>query len=248
MTAFRPKHLSVSAVQLYVTCPAQYRRRYVDKLVTPTNQYLSFGSVFHAALEAEHRGQDSERVLIAEWNKRQAILDAANLGMMPSKTHALALLDEYKQLGLGGKVGIPERKFVRRLPMANVPVPILGYVDLTLPERRRFRENKTTSGTSWTREKAQSERQLHVYGWDYQQTYRHRAECAEYVIFGTVTPTVEVLEVVPSADGLRAFETEVEAVWAGIVKGEYPPCGECPELCKPPSARPDNGPAVTWDE
>lgn len=247
MTAYRPTYLSVSAVALYVKCPAQYRQRYVDKLVTPANPPMSFGIAFHAALEAEHRGQDSERALIAEWNKRQAILDAANLGTMPSKTHALALLDEYKSRGLGGKVGIPERKFVRRLPMANVPVPILGYVDLTIPERRRFRENKTTSGTSWTREKAQSERQLHVYGWDYSQTYRHRVECAEYVIFGTVTPTIEVLEVVPSADGLRAFETEVEAVWAGIVKGEYPPCGECSELCKPPEKRPDNGPTVMWD-
>lgn len=248
MSAFRPKHLSVSAVQLYVTCPAQYRRRYVDRLVTPTNLYMSFGTVFHKALEAEHRGQDSERALIAEWNKRQAILDAANLGTMPSKTHALALLDEYKARGLGGKVGIPERKFVRRLPTANVPVPILGYVDLTLPERRRFRENKTTSGTSWTREKAQSEHQLHVYGWDYQMTYRHRAECAEYVIFGTVTPTVEVLEVVPSPDGLRLFETATEAVWQGILEGKYDGCGTCEELCKPPVKRPDNGPTVTWED
>lgn len=247
MTAFRPKHLSVSAVQLYVTCPAQYRRRYVDKLVTPTNHYMSFGTVFHKALEAEHRGEDSERALMVEWNKRQAILDAANLGVMPSKTHALALLDEYKARGLGGKIGIPERKFVRRLPLANVPVPILGYVDLTIPERRRLRENKTTSGTSWTREKVQGERQLHVYGWDYQQTYHHRPECVEYVIFGTVNPTVEVIEGVPSPDGLRLFETETEAVWQGIVKGEYPPCGVCPELCKPPEKRPDNGPTVNFD-
>ena len=248
MTAYRPTYLSVSAVQLYVKCPAQYRRRYVEKMVTPTNPPMSFGIAFHAALEAEHRGQDSERTLIAEWNKRQDILTAANLGEMPSKSHALALLDEYKARGLGGKIGVPERKFVRRLPMANVPVPVLGYVDLSIPERRRFREYKTTSGSSWTQEKAQGERQLHVYGWDYQMTYRHRAECAEYVIFGTVTPTVEVLEVVPSADGLRLFETEAEAVWRGIVQGEYPPCGECPELCKPPVARPDNGPVVTFDE
>ena len=247
MTGFRPRHLSVSAVALYVTCPAQYRRRYVEKLVTPINPAMFFGSTFHAALEAEHRGQDSEAVLMTEWNKRQAMLDAANLGVMPSKTHALALLDEYKARGLGGKLGVPERKFVRRLPMANVPVPVLGYVDLSIPERRRFREFKTTSGSSWTREKAQAERQLHVYGWDYSQTYHHRAECAEYVIFSTVAPTVEVLEVVPSPDGLRAFETEVEAVWAGIVKGEYPPCGEC-EMCKPPAERPTNGPTVTWND
>jgi hypothetical protein len=247
MTAFRPRHLSVSSVALYVTCPAQFRRRYVDRLVTPTNPPMSFGIAFHAALEAEHRGQDSERALIAEWNKRQDILTAAQLGTMPSKTHALALLDEYKRLGLGGKIGHPERKFVRRLPMANVPVPVLGYVDLSLPERRRFRENKTSSTTTWTREKAQSERQLHVYGWDYQQTYHHRAECAEYVIFRTDIVQVDVLEVAPSADGMRLFETEAEAVWHGIVNERYDGCGAC-ELCKPPVARPDTGPVVTFDD
>ena len=246
MTTFRPRHLSVSAVALYVRCPAQYRQRYVDRLVTPTNPPMSFGIAFHAALEAEHRGHDSERALVAEWNKRQDILTAANLGVMPSKTHALALLDEYKARGLGGKLGIPERKFVRRLPMANVPVPVLGYVDLSIPERRRFREYKTTGATTWTHEKAQGERQLHVYGWDYQQTYRHRAECAEYVIFRTDTVQVDVLEVVPSADGLRLFETEAEAVWHGIVNEQYDGCGEC-DLCKPPVARPDNGPVVTFD-
>ena len=108
MTRYRPRHLSVSAVQLYVKCPAQYRQRYVERLVTPSNPYMLFGSTFHAALEAEHRGEDSERVLITTWNEKQSILDRANLGQMPSKTHALALLDEYKSRGLGGKIGVAD--------------------------------------------------------------------------------------------------------------------------------------------
>lgn len=245
--SYRPRHLSVSAVALYVKCPAQYRQRYVERLVTPSNPYMLFGSTFHAALEAEHRGEDSERALIAAWNKNQGILDTADLGQMASKLHALALLDEYKARGLGGKIGVPERKFVRRLPMANVPVPILGYVDLSIPERRRFREYKTTSGTSWTREKIQSEHQLHVYGWDYQQTYRHRADCAEYVIFSTVSPTLEVIEAVPSPDGMRLFEIAAEGVWNGIVNEQYDGCGECRELCNPTISRPDNGPRVEMD-
>lgn len=246
MTRYRPRHLSVSAVALYVKCPALYRQRYVERLVTPSNPYMLFGSTFHAALEAEHRGEDSERALIAAWNKNQGILDTADLGQMASKLHALALLDEYKARGLGGKIGVPERKFVRRLPMANVPVPILGYVDLSIPERRRFREFKTTGSTTWTREKAQGERQLHVYGWDYSQTYHHRAECAEYVIFRTDILAVDVLEVVPSADGFRLFETEAEAVWNGIVNEQYDGCGVC-ELCKPPVRRAEIAPTVEWD-
>lgn len=244
--AYRPTYLSVSAVQLYARCPLQYRQRYVDRLVTPTNMPMTFGTVFHKVLEAEHRGEDSERVLIAEWNKHQAILDAAQAGNMPSKTHALALLDEYKARGLGGKMGVTERKFVRRLPLSSVPVPILGYVDLSIPERRRFREFKTTSGSSWTQQKIQGEHQLHVYGWDYQQTYRHRPDCAEYVIFGTTTPTVEVIEAAPSPDGLRLFKLAAEGTWKGVLAGKFDGCGEC-EVCKPAVARPENGPTVEVD-
>lgn len=245
---YRPRHLSVSAVQLYATCPAQFRQRYVDRLVQPTNRYLAFGRAFHAALEAEHRGDNSERTLIAEWNMREAELTASGQTLAPGKAHALALLDAYKARGLGGKLGEPERKFSLPLPLANVPVPVLGFIDLPIPEQRRFREFKTTSGTSWTATKIALEHQLHVYGWAYQRIYGHRVECAEYVIFGTTTPTVEVIEGYPSPDGFRVFERAAELVWEGIVNDRYDGCGECKELCKPPVEQPSNGPTFVWDE
>lgn len=246
--AYRPRALSVSAVQLYVRCPAQYRQRYVDGLVRPSSVPMLFGTVFHAALEAEHKGESSERALVASWNSTNAALAASGQELHPGKAHALALLDEYKRLGLGGKMGVTERKFMRRLPLSSVPVPIVGYVDLTIPERRRFREFKTTSTTSWTAEKIGMEFQLHVYGWDYQQTYRHRPDCAEYVIFGTKQPTVTVIEAAPSPDGLRLFEQAAGLVWQGIVEQRYDGCGECPELCKPPVEKPSNGPTIEWEE
>jgi hypothetical protein len=244
MTAFRPKHLSVSSIALYVRCPALFKQRYVEKMVPPTNPPMSFGIAFHAALEAEHRGEDSERALIAEWNKRQDILTAANLGTMPPKTHALALLDEYKRLGLGGVVGHAEKKFVLPFPNPSIPVPLLGYIDLVLPDE--IREFKTTGATTWTEAKAAMAAQTAAYGWAVQRIYRRRLPI-RYVIFRTDILLVHDFVVHPSPDGFRAFEAEAEAVWAGIVKGEYPPCGTC-ELCKPPAARSDNGPVVTFDE
>lgn len=248
MSAYRPSALSVSAVALYTRCPAQYRRRYVEKLAQPTNPPMLFGKAFHAALEAEHRGEDSERALVAAWNAADADLAASGRALEPGKAHALALLDAYRARGLGGKMGEPERKFVLPLPSGRVPVPVLGYIDLPIPERRRFREFKTTSGTSWTAEKIALEAQLHVYGWAYQRTYHHRPECAEYVIFGTREPTVEVIEAVPSPDGLRLFERAAEGVWKAVLRGDYPPCGECKELCAPPAEKAANGPSFTWED
>jgi hypothetical protein len=244
---FRPRHLSVSSVQLYATCPAQWKARYVDRLVTPSNPPMLFGKAFHAALEAEHRGENSERALIAAWNAADSDLAASGQVMHPGKAHALALLDEYKARGLGGKLGRPECKFMLMLPTPNVPVPVLGYIDLPIPEQHRFREFKTTSGSTWTDTKVALEHQLHVYGWAYQRTYNHRVTCAEYVIFSTVSPSLYVIEAVPSPDGFRLFEMQAEATWQGIVAGNFDGCGAC-ELCKPSVERPSNGPTFAWDE
>jgi hypothetical protein len=247
MTAYRPRALSVSAVQLYAECPAKYEARYVKRLVLPTSAPMAFGKAFHAALEAEHRGENSERAFIAAWNANAAALAANGLTLEPGKAHGLTLLDLYRQRGLGGKLGEPERKVVLSLPSPLVPVPIVGYIDLPIPERRRFREFKTTSGSSWTEIKVQGEHQLHVYGWMYQHTYHHRPERAEYVIFGTGVPSVDVIEGYPSPDGLRLFELAAAATWRGVVEQRFTGCGSC-ELCKPAAEKLLTGPSFTWDQ
>ena len=244
---YRPAYLSVAKVALYVTCPAQFKRQYVDGLVRPTNRYMAFGKAFHAALEAEHRGENSERALIAAWNTGESILAATGQAMHPGKAHALALLDEYKALGLGGALGEPEKKFSLRLLSPELP-PVLGYIDHPIPERRRFREFKTTSSsTRWTPVRIAQEYQLHVYGRAYQRLYSHRPDLAEYVIFRTDIVQVDVVEAAPSADGFRMFEQAAKLTWEGICSGRYEPCGEC-ELCKPPREKPASGPRVEWED
>lgn len=244
---YRPTYLSVAKVQLYTTCPAQFRRQYVDGLVRPTNRYMAFGKAFHAALEAEHTGENSERALIQNWNAYDATLAASGEQMLPSKAHALALLDAYKARGLGGQMGEPEKKFSLRLFDPTLP-PIVGYIDFPIPERRRFREFKTTSGGSWTPTKIALEFQLHVYGRAYQALYNHRPELAEYVIFRTDVVAVDVIDAYPSPHGLRLFEVAARKTWEGICAQRYDPCGECPELCKPPTERAATGPLIDWEE
>lgn len=245
---FLPRHLSVSSVQLYATCPAQWKARYVDRLVMPTNPPMAFGKAFHAALEAEHRGENSERALIAAWNAGDADLAASGQAMHPDKVHALTLLEAYKTRGLGGKLGVPEQKFVLRLLTPSVPVPVLGYIDLPIPERRRFREFKTTSSTTrWTYEKVMLEHQLHVYGRAYQMLYNHRVDCAEYVILGTDSVRVEVIEAEPDPNGFRLFEMAALETWRGVKAGRFGGCGVC-ELCRPPIEKPRAAPSFTWEE
>jgi hypothetical protein len=248
---FLPRHLSVSAVALYVKCPAAWKARYVDRLVVPSNPPMLFGKAFHAALEAEHRGENSERALVAAWNAGDADLAANDQAMHPGKAHALALLDEYKALGLGGKMGEPERKFMLRMLTPSVPVPVLGFIDLPIPERRRFREFKTSSApTRWTYEKVMLEYQLHTYGRAYQDIYRHRVDCAEYVVFGTDSVRVDVIEAVPDPHGFRLFERAAMDTWTGIKAGQFDGCGrqDCDVCRKPTIEKPRNGPSFDWEE
>lgn len=243
MSTFRPRHLSVSSVALYTRCPAQFRQRYVDKLVTPTTAPQATGKAFHAALEAEHRGQDSERAWIAAYN----LAAATGLTLTMSKLHGLDLLNLYRERGLGGAKGEPERKFVLPFPSSRIPVPLLGYIDLSLPAEREYRDFKTTGGTFWNQIKVDLEPQKEAYGWAYQQINRHRAERALWCVFNTAALALDVYETVPSPDGFRLFELQAEAAWQGIVDGNYDGCGVC-NVCKPPAERPTNGPTFDWSE
>ena len=74
----------------------------------------------------------------------------------------------------------------------------------------------------------------------------HRAEAAEYVIFGTANPAVEMIEAVPMPDGFRVFEQTAERVWKAITEQRYDGCGAC-EVCSGP-AEPKAGPTIEWGD
>jgi len=247
MTAFRPAHLSVSSVALFARCPAQWRRRYIDRLAEPSNPPMLFGKAFHAALEAEHRGQDSERALIDAWNAGDADLAASGQSMRPGKAHALALLNTYRSRGYGGAMGEPERMFKLPFPGGNIPVPLLGFIDAVTPDE--IREYKTTGSSWWTETRAAMAPQTSVYGWAVQQMYRRRLP-VRYVIFRTDIVDVTTFLVDPSPDAFRAFETEAEAVWRAIVAQDFAGCGKatCDACGVSKTANPTKGPTLTMDK
>lgn len=222
---FRPRHLSVSSVELYVRCPAMWRARYVDKLVLPTTPAMAWGTAFHKALEAGHNGHDAELAWLRAWNDGHAAIGET---FRPNKAHGLALLEEFDKRGL--MVRCPaEVKFRLPLPRGVVPVPILGYMDAIPTDE--IREYKTSAGGWWNETKAQLAFQTHVYGWAHQRLYRQRKR-VRYVVFGTRSPTLDEYLVEFSPDVFRVFEQTAEAVWTGIEEERFPPCGTC-AFCKP---------------
>jgi hypothetical protein len=249
MSVFLPRHLSVSAVALYTRCPLQWRQRYVDRIATPTTAAQATGIAFHKALEAQHRGGDGALAWLTAADGVNDALTATNQTITMSKEHGLKLLNLYRDLGLDTAIGEPERMFKFAFPTPNIPVPVLGYIDLTVPSERHFRDFKTTGGTYWNATKVALEPQVAVYGWAYQQLYHHRAERALWVIFSTQKVAVDVYETAPSPDGFRLFELQAEAAWRGLSEGNYTGCGVCKELCAPPVEKPAKpAPSFTWEE
>lgn len=241
---FRPRHLSVSAIELFVKCPAAYRERYVEKKPTPPSVPMSWGTAFHRALEAGHNGDDMESAWLRSWNAMRDECAARGQEFSPSKSHGLTLLDEYARRGLQ-RAGNPEVKFSLTLPAGNVPVPILGFIDAVLDDE--MREYKTSRGRWWTELKAQTSFQSAVYGWAHQRLYRRRVPM-RYVIFGTRTPTLTEYTVECSPEIFRVFEQTAELVWQGIIEEKFDGCGlaKC-DTCKPKQpAATANGPAFDW--
>jgi hypothetical protein len=248
MTAFRPRHISVSSIGLFTRCPAQWKRRYVDRIVPPSSAAQATGTAFHKALEAQHRGQDGAMAWVEAADGVSDALAATNQTLTMSKEHGLKLLKLYRDRGLSGAIGEPEKMFKLTLPTPNIPVPVLGYIDLAVPSERHFRDFKTTGGTFWNATKVALEPQVAVYGWAYQKLYHHRAERALWCIFSTAKVALDVYEVAPSPDAFRLFEQTAEMVWSAILAEQFEGCGTCKELCKPPVEKPPTGPTFVWEE
>jgi hypothetical protein len=224
MTAL-PKYLSVSSVQLYARCPAQWYRRYVEKVADVKTPPMAFGSAFALALEAHHRGQDGDTVFAREH---------AEQGMpMPGAEHGLRLLGLYRERF--NFTGTPEQKFSLYLPdRRHVPVPILGFMDLETDEE--VIEFKTAR-RPWTQARADAEFQSAVYGWAFRQRRRRPVSCVRYLVFSTRTVDVQEIVTVPTVSDLRLFELAAGVMWRGINMGIFEGCGRCP-VCRPLSDEP----------
>lgn len=215
-----PRYLSVSSVQLYARCPAQWHRRYVAKISDPKTPPMAFGSAFALALEAHHLGKDGDTVFVREH---------ANQGMpAPGAEHGLRLLDLYRERF--NFTGTPESKFSLYLPdRRHVPVPVLGFMDLeTQDEVIEFK----TARSPWMQSRADAEFQSAVYGWAFRERTKRRLGCVRYLVFSTRTVDVQEIETHPTGGDLRLFELAAGVMWQRLKEGRFDGCGKC-QLCKP---------------
>jgi putative RecB family exonuclease len=137
-----PETISVSQINLYLTCSLKYRFQYIDRLPRPTiPENMVFGSAFHAAIEWLHkerkRGRTPPldevlRVFEADWN-------AQLVGQLPVEDEAHLILKGKELLARyyhEAPEKIRESELYFQLPLVNpatgevLDLPLRGVIDL----------------------------------------------------------------------------------------------------------------------
>lgn len=124
MTA--PSYLSASRLSAYSQCPALYRERYIVGSPMTPNVPVWFGNAVHSAIEAHFKGEDGETAFLRSWKNKKQGLGVAEVPVPAYLTRrGLDLLEAVQRMGLAGT---PEINVSLRV--AELPVPIVGFVDL----------------------------------------------------------------------------------------------------------------------
>jgi hypothetical protein len=233
--AYRPKHLSVSAVQAWAKCPALWHARYVEKRPLPATPPMAFGAAMAKALEALHHGEDHEVAWVLAHSKANAELAGRGMKLYPDVEYGLRLLSLYRQLGV--LPGTPEQEFRVYLPNRKaVPVQILGYMDQMCSDR--VREFKT-SAALWTQERCDNEWQAIVYDYAFRRLNKRKPDCVEYLVMNTIRPEIQVFRTRPTGAELMLFELAAAGAWLGITTGQFDPtCGGKCDACRPANTEP----------
>jgi putative RecB family exonuclease len=235
MAEYEGDHLSYSSVNLYQSCPAAWRYRYIEKVKTPTSPSLVFGSAFHGALEvliaAHARGEQRQvhEVWGECWQKAtdQEVawngdlpqeLSNQGLRMLASEDTANILSNLRPLMADGGPV--IERRVELRVP--GVPIPIIGFIDLQAVDCPVI--DFKTAARAWAPDKASKETQplfylaaLNQAGFPLPQlTARH------IVWVKTRKLQVQQFDTQRTIGEVFALLKTIQGVWTGIAAGSFP--------------------------
>lgn len=226
--------LSYSSINLYLTCPEHWRRKYIERQPQPSTPALIVGSAFHGTVE---RAVVEGAALAALWPEVWAAkleADGANVewGADTPEQHfndglRLVSADPVQAMVKGIRPRIDAQgHFIEReisIEVPGVSVPIIGYIDIVTEDG--VPGDFKTSKTRWSQSDAESEIQPLFYLAALHQAgipspgnrFRH------FVVTKTKEPTATVIEHSHAWDEVFWLYELIRQVWRGIEGGVFPP-------------------------
>lgn len=222
------EHLSYSSISSFLLCPRSWRFKYIDQIPTKPNSNLILGSVFHSTVEycvTEHTTEDVGNIFKSAWDKKLSESESIDWGdKSPDQVHddGLRLFSSPEILN-GIKKIKPMKdaqdkplieKFVK-LSVPNVPIPIIGYIDIVLEDGTPA--DFKTSSKKWTDDQAQNSLQSLFYLAALQQeNFPVNWNFKHLVFVKTQKPQFQELEHKHNPAELFFLFDIIESVWRAI--------------------------------
>jgi len=241
------KTVSPSAVNTFAKCGEQYRRRYVEGEKIPPGVALHVGTGVHGAAEENHKAKIESK----EDEPEDVIKDAARDKYKKSLSQGVYLTPEEKSrkdkvLGEGQDMAVtlaglyrrslaPQiqpihvEKFVR-IEVDELPVPILGVLDVTTEE---WVPDLKTAKKSWRQDQADGNLQLAVYKRAFRELTEQDPMVSLEVLVNLKEPKHQhIIADVTDAD-FDAFVRRAQQMLQSVRAGIFPPADPSHFICDP---------------
>jgi hypothetical protein len=138
MSSFPVDHLSASSLTTFMRCPRQWQDKYVHGNRGPSSEALLLGGFVHNMLEKTLVGDVPQAAVVFA----ETVLDQGGLPNIvfsrldADKTYHLGLKMVYDYYETIGKwLDIEDTEVEISLDVPGVPIPVVGRVDFTTPDR-----------------------------------------------------------------------------------------------------------------
>lgn len=225
-------HLSVSQLNTYLRCPAQYFFRYICGVRMPPNGNMTLGRAVHSAIEHNYRhkmqsGDDLpaealQEVFSQEWDQQvgyTAFESKEKPGEMKDK--GAALIELYRQeVAPQVQPAEVEREFL--IDTGATELPLNGYIDL-IDDQGTIIDHKT-AGRSYRQDAVDRNLQLTGYSLAYRTLFGEEENGLRIdALVKTKTPKVQQLETTRSQRDIDRFLRLAQQIEQAINGGVFYP-------------------------
>lgn len=229
------QHLSYSSLTTYLTCPEQWRRKYILHQPTTATPALIFGGAFHNTIERYITQEKRTASLTDLWpdvwqeKMREELTvtwgDDTPAGCFEEGLRMFGSADVQRVIDeivphVDDRGPMVERKVEIRVP--GVPVPVVGYIDVITDDH--VPGDFKTASASWSDDRAQGEMQplFYLAALDQAGYAMSDLRFRHYVFTKTKTPRVQVIDHVHTWNEVLWLFQMVRRAWEAIDAGVFP--------------------------